>query len=270
MVFLGLAHYSPTTSRAERRRSLPCYRVKRMEIDKRSNGKRHMQTIELGGLGGAELDACNNEIQRRLKLLISNSLPNVLPLIDAGPIGETGWRSATSEHPEFVRSRVQDKLGWKLSRDELYDVARQLLTGLHALHSIGIPFGIPFGDLQIDDIRFQEFDGTKQFWICSAEYGSVRYDSKNQISRVRSPQWTGAPEWLADNVENRFKPTVRADLYLLGVILCQVTGGLSNTTHPIDPGGRFGWAKPKSLSAFVENVLLCPSPSERAHLCWRR
>ena len=180
----------------------------------RENAVRHVvRFLQYGdGTGAWRKPLCD-----RAHLLLGTSLPYVSTLREIAPHDDLVVL-VHDEHPMSLAPIIPRDHG--LAPRVVLCMAKQLLAGLAALHALRVPHG----DLRLRNVSLSAVPGPNAFtgylWIMDTAIGGLPFWSGSRFASQGGasdypPEWHGKPG----------EPSPRADLYALGVMLCEALLG---------------------------------------------
>ena len=207
--------------------------------------------------------------------LLGTSLPYVSTLREIGVHDDLVY-VIHDEHPWSLKDKILRDRG--LTPASVLCLARQMLEGLAALHTAKLTHG----DVRAANVFLSNAPGqgevSGQVWIAEPAIGGVYFWSGGKF-RSRSSARYAPPEW-GDRPQ---EPSYRADLYALGILLCEALIGVGKVGDALAraqktstslwsqvvrdlPALRHGWVRQlhaRRALRFVLKRLLSPEAVDR-------
>lgn len=153
-------------------------------------------------------------IARELKVLTRISHPNVVRLVNAGVDG--GYAFFVFERAETSLQAMLDE-GWRIRGRAAIELARDLLSGLAAVHAPGIVHR----DVKPANVLR---DASGRFMLTDFGF-SRRDDAEESITATDTGVVVGTPHYLSPERWQRRPADARSDLYALGATLFHAASG---------------------------------------------
>ena len=148
---------------------------------------------------------------REARILASLDHPNIIKVLDFGKHQEFLYISFTFFESRNLRVIINEN---KTTNDQKFDILRQLVRGLAAVHAKGIIHR----DLKPENILINsEMD------VKIADFGLALAPNENIVTQKSSV--VGTPGYMSPEQVRGEKLTARSDLFALGIILFELFGG---------------------------------------------
>lgn len=163
---------------------------------------------------------------------------------------------AAEQCGEVAVELTQDFQGMELSAEESIRFPRELLSAIRQLHDNDLCFG----DLQFEDLVVTG-KGMRSLRLANFPMGALSYLSNGAI--LRNSSQTNTHSYLPESSGKPHDPSKKGDLYLAGLIICQLFGGRKVIEDQSDLDSMTSKIPNRGLKKFVRNRLVGPDPKSR-------
>lgn len=150
---------------------------------------------------------------REIRALQQISHPHVVELLDFGKLQDTGLPYIALEWIEGERLGKHVKEHGAMSLDELWGIARQLLSALTAVHESGYVHR----DVSMNNVMLSQQDG--RLHVKLIDFGLVKPRPGHYQAVTRPGVIVGTPSVMAPEQFEPPRVDERADIYAVGVLL---------------------------------------------------